>query len=65
MSSSEPNAGAKLADTTPEQFQKMAEADTYASFVTNKPLLQGISLAHGKTTKEMRTQLIDKLSGRK
>lgn len=52
----------KSADITPTQFQKLAETDTYASFITNKPMLQGLSLAHETTPAEMRNRLIDKLS---
>lgn len=48
-------------DTTSKEFEHALKLDTYSTMVMQKPLLHGLSIAHGKPIAEMRRILIDQM----
>jgi len=50
------------ADTTPQQFVRTAQQDTYAVMATSKPLVQGLSVVSEQPELITRRALIDEMA---
>lgn len=51
------------ADTSPEEFKKTAQLDTYAKLVTSKPCVDALSVVNEQPAVVTRRELIDAMAG--